>query len=131
MTCTHINRFPKGAQGNATWAKLHAADYVENSLTVGDEHWNRLIAGIKESGVYAGLAFSEKDDHFIYMAQALITPAGNSLIHRHKLRPSGGERDIFTDGDISGLKVVDSQYGRIGMLECGEYVVFSRKSLNL
>jgi predicted amidohydrolase len=80
----------------------------------------RLIAGIKEAGVYAGLAFSEKDDNFLYMAQALITPSGDSLLHRHKLRPSGGERDIFTDGDIGGLQVVDSQYGRIGMLECGE-----------
>lgn len=54
------------------------------------------------------------------MAQALIDTTGEVILHRHKLRPSEGERDIWSDGTIDGLKVVDTPYGRWGMLECWE-----------
>lgn len=36
-----------------------------------------------------GLSYSERNGNKIYMAQALISPEGETLIHRHKLRPSG------------------------------------------
>ena len=93
---------------------------MNNSLVVGDDNWNHLIAAIQDAGIYAGLSFSELKGDRLYMAQALVSPIGDLLIHRHKLRPSGSERWFFSDGTVDGLKVVTTPRGRMGMLECGE-----------
>lgn len=94
--------------------------YINNSLTVGDENWDRLIKGIKDAGIYTALAYSEvKGDH-MYMTQTLVSPLGDLILHRHKLRPSGSERWFFTDGDTDGLRVVTTSKGRVGVIECGE-----------
>lgn len=90
-------------------------------MVVGGAEWKRLIAGIKEAEIYAGINFAQKAGDNLYMAQALISPLGDELIFRHKLRPSGVERDIFSDGTIDQMKVITSAYGRVGMLECGEH----------
>ena len=55
------------------------------------------------------------------MAQALISPEGENLYLRHKLRPSGGERTIWSDGTLNELKVIPTPYGRWGILECWEH----------
>lgn len=78
------------------------------------------MAAARLNSVYVGLAYSERVERVIYMAQALIDPEGEVIIHRHKLRPSGGERNIWSDGLTDGFKVVNTTYGRIGMLECWE-----------
>ncbi|KAL1903591.1 hypothetical protein Sste5346_000220 [Sporothrix stenoceras] len=46
------------------------------------------------------------------------------LIHRHKLRPSAKERDLWTDGKLDQIYAVTPSpppIGRIGMLSCGEH----------
>ncbi|RDW93149.1 uncharacterized protein DSM5745_00471 [Aspergillus mulundensis] len=114
--------FPGYPRGNdAAWIKKWAKQYVANSITHGDGNWNRLVAAAKRNAVYVALAYSEREGDYIYMAQTLINPAGEVLIHRHKLRPSGGERDIWSDGTVDGLTVVDTPFGRIGLLECWEH----------
>jgi nitrilase len=90
-------------------------------MVKGGPEWNRLIGAIQDAGIYAGLSFAEKLGDNLFMALALISPTGDELISRHKLRPSGAERDIFSDGTIDQLKVVTSAYGRVGFLECGEH----------
>lgn len=72
-------------------------------------------------GIWAAVAFSERSGNQIYMAQALISEAGEVVMHRRKLRPSGSERDMFSDGTVDQLRVVKTALGRVGMLQCGEY----------
>lgn len=55
------------------------------------------------------------------MAQALSSPEGKTLYLRQKLRPSGGERTIRSDGTLNELKVIATPYGRWGIRECWEY----------
>ncbi|KAJ0415659.1 carbon-nitrogen hydrolase [Aspergillus carlsbadensis] len=112
--------FPKGRDRN-DWSKSHLASYIDNSLVVGSPDWDRIIDAAKANAIWTAVAFSEKMHNRIYMAQALISPEGEVVIHRHKLRPSGSERDMFSDGSIDGFKVVNLPIGRTGMLECGEH----------
>lgn len=114
-----MHSYPKGHDVE-NWTVTTLPMYINNSLVIGDVHWNRLLAGAKSAGVYAALAFSELSDDRLYMAQALISPIGDVLIQRRKLRPSGSERWFFSDGTIDGLKVVTTSVGRIGLLECFE-----------
>ncbi|OJI84032.1 hypothetical protein ASPTUDRAFT_201383 [Aspergillus tubingensis CBS 134.48] len=112
--------FPKWREQN-DWKKTHLASYIENSLEIGSHEWNTLIDGIKSVGIWAAVAFSERSGNYIYMAQALISKDGEVVMHRRKLRPSGSERDMFSDGTVDQLRVVNTPLGRVGMLQCGEH----------
>ncbi|KAH7121815.1 aliphatic nitrilase-like protein [Dactylonectria estremocensis] len=116
--------FPGYPRGNdPAWIEKWVENYIDNSIRVGDRNWKKLVATAKRNSVYLALGYSERDDEddAIYMAQALIDPRGKVVIHRHKLRPSGGERSIWSDGKTDGFKVVNTPFGRIGMLECWEH----------
>jgi nitrilase len=79
------------------------------------------VSAASENHVFVALAFSHKLNESIYMAQALISPEGQVLELRHKLRPSGIERSFWSDGTTNGLKVLNTTLGRVGLLECWEY----------
>ncbi|KAL4951548.1 aliphatic nitrilase-like protein [Aspergillus filifer] len=111
--------YPRG--NNATWIKKWGPHYVSNSITLGDTNWNALVSAARQNSVYIALAFSELQNNHIFIAQALLSPEGEILIHRHKLRPSGGERSIWSDGTMDELVVVDTLYGRVGQLSCWEH----------
>ncbi|ATZ56735.1 hypothetical protein BCIN_13g05670 [Botrytis cinerea B05.10] len=112
--------YPKGLADNVTIAD-HLQNYVDNSLVIGSSQWQKIIETVKNESIYAALGFSHKEDGLLYMGQALISPEGEVLLLRHKLRPSGGERGIWSDGTKDELKVVATPYGRWGILECWEH----------
>ncbi|CAI7653336.1 hypothetical protein PCG10_001847 [Penicillium crustosum] len=112
--------YPKGI-ADSTSMKDHIQNYFDNSLIVGSPQWDTLITAAKHNQVYIVPAFSHREGDLIYMAQALISPEGEVLLLRHKLRPSGGEREIWSDGTIEDLKVIATPYGRWGLLECWEH----------
>lgn len=97
------------------------AQYVSQSMSVDSDAFKRLARAFGEAGIYGSFGFSELGDNVIYMSQTLIGPDGSVLFHRRKLRPSGAERDVFSDGGIDGLVVQSTPHGRIGMLECAEH----------
>ncbi|RAK71182.1 aliphatic nitrilase [Aspergillus fijiensis CBS 313.89] len=116
--------YPKGIINSDVpnpWFEYHVKDYIENSLVVGSDNWNKLVQAAVDNRIYVGLSFSEKDAAHLYMAQSLIAPDGEILIHRHKLRPSAQERDLWTDGKLDQIYAVSTPIGRIGMLSCGEH----------
>lgn len=65
---------------------------------------------------------SEKIGASLYMAQWLITPEGEVIIRRRKLKPTHVERAMFGDGDGSDLLVQDTDIGHIGALCCWEHL---------
>lgn len=114
-----IDRYPTGSNQN-DWYHSHLPDYVENCMVVGSPEWKWLVEAAQKNSIHVALGFCERTDHGIFMAQALISPSGDLLVQRHKLRPSGEERDIFSDGTMDMLEVVTTPHGRIGLLECYE-----------
>ena len=106
---------------NTAYTPENIAQYVEQSMSVDSPNFQRLVNAFRNATMYGSFGFSEIGDDAIFMAQALIGPDGSILIHRRKLRPSGVERDIWSDGDASGLVVETTPYGRMGMLECWEH----------
>ncbi|KAK6811812.1 hypothetical protein RU639_012463 [Aspergillus parasiticus] len=106
---------------NTAYTPKHIAQYVTQSMSVDGPEFQQLVHAFREAAMYGSFGFSEIANNSIFMAQALIGPDGSLLIHRRKLRPSGVERDIWSDGDPSGFVVQATPYGRIGMLECWEH----------
>jgi nitrilase len=94
--------------------------YIDNALVMGSEQWGRLVKAIVSASIWTALTFAEREGDHMYMSQAFISPAGATVHHRRKLRPSGSERDVFSDGKVEDIKVVETELGRVGMLQCGE-----------
>ena len=112
-----MNSYPKGNDAD-TWFGEHVVEYIDNSMKIGSAQWKGLLAAAKANSIYVALGFSEKTNSSIYMGQAIISKYGEVLHHRQKVRPSGAERAIFSDGSMGGIKAIDTPYGRWGILEC-------------
>ncbi|KAH6687768.1 carbon-nitrogen hydrolase [Plectosphaerella plurivora] len=106
----------------AKWLFPRVEEYVQQSLVVDSDEWQALRDAARENEVFVSFGYSERDGDYIYMSQALFGPDGKVLINRRKLRPSGTERGLWSDGDMSGLQVVDTEIGRISMLQCWEHL---------
>ncbi|KAL1625086.1 hypothetical protein SLS56_007513 [Neofusicoccum ribis] len=99
--------YPKGI--DAAWIASPAARaYIANSLTVGGPQWRALLAAAAAARVHVALAYSERGATALHMGQALIAPNGTALVVRRKLRPSGIEREFWSDGEGEGLVVVET-----------------------
>lgn len=78
-----------------------------------------------ENSISVCLGFSENDNNSLYIAQALISPEGEMLLCRRKMKPTHMERTVF--GDASGdsllnVKEVSGGLGRVGCLNCWEHI---------
>lgn len=96
--------------------------FHENSPTVDGEHMNRIREAARENHITVVVGYSEKDGGSLYMSQLIIGPDGTDLLRRRKLKPTHAERTLFGESDGSGLKVVDSNVGRLGALNCFEHL---------
>lgn len=94
--------------------------YADQSLRVNSTQWDQLVEAAQQNNIWVALGFSLREEDYIYMAQALIDSTGKVIQIRRKLRPSGGERTMFSDGTVDEFKVFQTQFGRLGLLECWE-----------
>lgn len=77
------------------------------------------------------LGFSEQSrTHSIYISQAILSPQGEVLMHRRKIKPTHMERTLFGDGSDAELvlnNVVEIDFGpdygkiKVGCLACWEH----------
>ncbi|KAF7950546.1 hypothetical protein EAE96_007828 [Botrytis aclada] len=119
--------YPKGMADNITIAD-HLQSYIDNSLVAGSYQWQTILETVRNESIYAVLGFSHKEDGLLYMGQTLISPEGEVILLRHKLRTSGGERGIWSDGTKEELKVVATPYGRWDMPDANDSEALSWES---
>lgn len=115
--------YPVALNFQSDWRQKNWANYVANSITVGDANWLRILAAARTIGIYLSLGFSEIDGNYVYMSQVLIADDGTVIYKRRKIRPSGGERDYWSDAPMaSNLQAATTPLGRITMLECWDHL---------
>ena len=86
-------------------------------------------AAAKEHSIAVVLGFSEQSpSHSIYISQAIVSPQGDVLMHRRKIKPTHMERTVFGDGSGADLNnVVEVDFGpehgkiKVGTLACWEH----------
>ena len=111
--------------------------YRENSLPSDSPEMHRIRAAAKENQIFVSLGYSEVDLNSLYTTQVLISPTGDILNHRRKIRATHVERLVFGDGTGDTTEsVVDTEIGRIGQLNCWEnmkyvYVNYAKCSREL
>ena len=77
------------------------------------------------------MGFSEIDFGTCFLAQVLISPAGEVINHRRKIKPSHVEKLVYGDGaGDTFMSVTQTDIGRLGQLNCWENMNPFLKSLN-
>lgn len=96
---------------------------AQESIYADGEEINAIRSEAKKSGVYVSLGISEKA-HFssatLWNSNLIIGPGGDVLNHHRKLVATFFEKLTWSHGDGHGLSVVETPFGKIGNLICGE-----------
>lgn len=108
---------------SAEWIKTELPAYAAQALRVGGPEWKRIGAAARDHKVLVEIGYAETAGKYLYMGQAVFGADGVPLIVRRKIRPSGGERTVFSDDpQDKNIQVVATEVGRIGALSCWEHL---------
>ncbi|KAL2753629.1 hypothetical protein ACRALDRAFT_1065147 [Sodiomyces alcalophilus JCM 7366] len=121
---TYIAAFP-------AWSSLRAPtdnhDFFKRmaleSIYADGPEMDALRREAKRLGVMVSIGFSEKvrySSATLFNSNIFIDNHGDVLVHHRKLMPTFFEKLTWSPGDGHGLKVADTQFGKIGNLICGE-----------
>jgi nitrilase len=107
---------------------------LENAVDLARGDLQSVQVAARESSVTVVMGINERDGQLgrttLYNSAVVIGPDGELLNHHRKLMPTNPERMVWGFGDASGLKVVDTPVGRIGVLLCWEnYMPLARFAL--
>ena len=82
-----------------------------------------LCEAARSAGAYVVMGINERAPHSlatIYNTNVIISPQGVVLGRHRKLMPTFAEKLTWASGDGSSMRVYELEFGRIGMLACGE-----------
>lgn len=97
--------------------------YVAQSIRVPGPEIFSICQAAREARMVVSLGISESTGASvgcIWNTNLLIGSDGTILNHHRKLVPTFFEKLIWANGDGGGIRVVETELGRIGMLICGE-----------
>jgi cyanide hydratase len=95
--------------------------YREHSLPSDSEEMQRIREAARANKIFVSLGYSEIDRNSLYMSQVMISPTGDIINYRRKIKPTHVEKLLFGDGTGDTTEsVVQTEIGRVGQLNCWE-----------
>ncbi len=94
--------------------------YFENSVLIPGPDSERISQIAAENSVYLNVGVIERDGASLYCSILYYGPDGAFLGRHRKLKPTGSERLIWSEGDGSTLPCLDTPHGKIGGAICWE-----------
>jgi len=96
---------------------------AQNSIYADGPEISTISEFAKKRKIMVSLGFNELSKNSvgcIWNSNIIIGKDGKILSHHRKITPTFYEKLVWAPGDGSGLKVRDTNIGKIGMLICGE-----------
>lgn len=96
---------------------------AEESIHADGEEVNAIRAAAKQADVFVSIGISEKarfSAATLWNSNLIIGPSGDVLNHHRKLMPTFFEKLTWSPGDGHGLRTIDTPFGKVGNLICGE-----------
>lgn len=101
----------------------HFEELYANSIELQGPHTRRLGQIASKHGVWLSMGITERSPvsmGTLYNTNLIFNPAGQLVNHHRKLVATWAERLVWGHGDGAGLRVVDTDVGKLGVLICGE-----------
>jgi nitrilase len=101
----------------------HFKELYANSIEVPGPYTRRLSLIARKHDVWLSMGISERSPismGTMYNTNLTFNPKGELVSHHRKLVATWAERLVWGHGDGAGLKVLDTDVGKLGMLICGE-----------
>lgn len=121
---TYVSYFPVWS---ALRAPIHNHEFFNraaaSAIRVDGPEMAAVRAAARKAGVVVSLGFNEGTDASvgcIWNSNVLVGADGTILNHHRKLVPTFWEKLVWANGDGAGLRVCETELGRVGMLICGE-----------
>ncbi|KAL2004050.1 hypothetical protein VTN02DRAFT_848 [Thermoascus thermophilus] len=106
------------------------AKYYDSAVAVPSPECDQLSRIAKENSVHLQVGIIEKGGATLYCTTVLFGKDGSLLSKHRKLIPTGSERIVWGRGSGDGLKVVQTELGKVGTLICWEnYMPAARLAL--
>lgn len=119
-----ISAFPVWA---GVWAPVDThpffTRFAASSIDINGPEIAQLRSAARQHGVFVSMGFNESTTTSfgcVWDSNVLIGDDGSILNRHRKIMPTHYEKLVWTMGDGSGLRVVDTRLGRVGALICGE-----------
>ncbi len=114
-------------------SEIHAT-LLANSVDLGSDDLRPLCDAAAERNVLTVCGIHERDGEYsratLYNTLVTIGPDGTLRNRHRKLVPTNPERMVWGQGDAHGLRVVETDIGRLGGLICWEnYMPLARYAL--
>lgn len=96
---------------------------AERALLVNGPEISAIRQAARRHEIFVSIGINERSPvsvGCIWNANLLIGADGSILNHHRKLVPTSFEKLVYANGDGAGLRVSDTEIGRLGMLICGE-----------
>ena len=94
---------------------------IEQSVDVPSPTTDAIGRAARRAGAVVAIGVNERDHGTLYNTQLVFDADGALVLSRRKITPTFHERMIWGQGDGSGLKAVDTRFGRVGALACWEH----------
>lgn len=110
------------------------AELLASAVDVAAGHLDPICEAARTHGVAVCLGLHEREGAYsrstLFNSYVIIGSDGTLLNHYRKMVPTNPERMVWGRGDASGLRVVDTEAGRVGALICwGNFMPLSRYAL--
>lgn len=98
-------------------------DLVANAVRVPSETTEQIGEAARKGNIYVVMSVNELGCHSVtelYNTSLIFDRAGDIILRHRKLMPTFAEKLSWGQGDGSSLQVLNTDIGRLGVLNCGE-----------
>lgn len=98
-------------------------ELYKNAIEIPSIAVKKISESARKNKIYVCVSATEKEGGSLYLTQLWFNPNGDLIGKHRKLKPSGGERIIWGEGDGSMMPCFDTEIGNLGGLMCWEHWV--------
>lgn len=101
----------------------YTKELIEQAVRIPSQVTEALGQAARRANAYVVIGLNERDPYStgtIYNTNLLLNPQGQILGRHRKLVPTYAEKLVWAPGDGLGLRVYDTELGKLGTLICGE-----------
>lgn len=95
--------------------------YGEQALDFEGTQVQAIAKTAAQHRIHVLMGAAERAGERLYISQWLVDAQGQTRLRRRKLKPGPLELQVFSEGGVNDLPVVDTELGRVGALACAEH----------